>query len=356
MKINYPGLLIEKLPSGNKRYRVRKEGNKNIRITLPAGPEHPRFTEYYAAARSGIVLKSEVSPADQATPYSVSWLIYKYLEHFEKEVEAGQLSAKTLKKRRNIFNKIQASGWREKSLDIPTLKIIEYRDTMRATPAAADDMVKALKAMYKWAVEKKYIAVNPAAGIENIDRGKGGAKPWTVEDLKQFRSTHAPGTTAYLVLTILMFTACRIGDAAVLGRENEFTRSGVKGLGWQPEKKNSPYVEIPMVAPLLKATGMAKVKKIDGPYVLNKFGQPYSSGETLGQTFRKWCRQAGLERSAHGVRKAAGHLLALEGCTQYQIMAIHGHAQASTSEVYTKGVERWRLAVEAANRMQTSDW
>lgn len=77
----------------------------------------------------------------------------------------------------------------------------------------------------------------------------------------------------------------------------------------------------------------------------------------LGNMFRRWCIAAGLEgRSAHGVRKAAGHLLAQEGCSQYQIMTIHGHTQAQTSEIYTKGVERWKMAQAAMAALEGMEW
>lgn len=70
-----------------------------------------------------------------------------------------------------------------------------------------------------------------------------------------------------------------------------------------------------------------------------------------------WCRDAGLTGlSSHGIRKAAGHLMALHGATQYEIMAVHGHANASSSEVYTKGVERQRLAERANSRLASIDW
>jgi len=61
-------------------------------------------------------------------------------------------------------------------------------------------------------------------------------------------------------------------------------------------------------------------------------------------------------RSSHGIRKAAGHLLAQQGYSQYQIMTIHGHTQAQTSEIYTKGVERWKMANEAMMRLEGMDW
>jgi len=73
--------------------------------------------------------------------------------------------------------------------------------------------------------------------------------------------------------------------------------------------------------------------------------------------FSKWCRAAGLEnRTAHGIRKAAGNILAEAGCSQYQIMAIHGHSESRTPEVYTKGVDRDELAAAGMETMKGIDW
>jgi len=37
-------------------------------------------------------------------------------------------------------------------------------------------------------------------------------------------------------------------------------------------------------------------------------------------------------------------------------LCVHGHTQAQTSEVYTKGVERWNLAAGAMRRLEKMDW
>jgi hypothetical protein len=47
-------------------------------------------------------------------------------------------------------------------------------------------------------------------------------------------------------------------------------------------------------------------------------------------------------------------LLAELGCSQYEIMAILGHSEAKTSEVYTRRVERWKLAKTAIERVKVA--
>ncbi|MFC3968163.1 tyrosine-type recombinase/integrase [Rhizobium lemnae] len=72
--------------------------------------------------------------------------------------------------------------------------------------------------------------------------------------------------------------------------------------------------------------------------------KPYPSSDAMSAIFKRWRIDAGLAYlSAHGVREGLAELLAEMGCSQYEIMAILGHSEAKTSEVYTRRVERWTL-------------
>ena len=73
--------------------------------------------------------------------------------------------------------------------------------------------------------------------------------------------------------------------------------------------------------------------------------------------FRYWCDQAALpNRSAHGVRKAVGGLLAEAGCTEHQIMAILAHVEARTTEKYTKSAARAALALDGMQALRSLEW
>ncbi|MEP3245156.1 MAG: tyrosine-type recombinase/integrase [Sneathiella sp.] len=355
MKIEYPGLLIEKLRSGNCRYRVRVEGNPRKRIRLSVTPDDDNFLEHYRAARVGIEIKPETPAEERAIHRSVAWLVYQYLDDMERKTETGQISAKTLAARTRILHKIRDGEWRDFHMEVPRKEIIKLRDDLASTPALADKTVVELRLMYRWAAEREMLHKNPARGIGKIDVGKGGAVAWTANELRTFRMHYPLGSAPHLALTLLMFTACRIGDVVWLGRDQEKTIDGIRYLSWQPEKKGAAEVSIPMLPPLVKAINSQKVA--GAAYVLKSNGKPYSSGDSLSATFVKWCREAGLaNRSAHGIRKAVGDLLAEEGCTQHQIMAIHGHKNALTSEVYTKSADRRRLAADAIKKLEGMEW
>jgi integrase len=361
LRIDYPGLLRERLPSGNFRYRVRVEGNKKRRIALPVTPDHPDFANHYWAARGGEKLALDDTGKIEPAQNSLDWLTRLYLIDLEERVKAGTASPLTLKQRKGqlarLCNMTDADDDRfgTCNCNLPKEWCYSVLDKMHNTPGAADNMMKTVRAVYKWAVSRGHANANPAIGIEKVHKGGGGATPWTINDLKAYRTAHPQGTAAHLCLTLFMFTACRISDAITLGRKDEIIRDGVLWLAWQPAKKGASFVEIPMLPPLRKAVRSAKV--IGATYNLTEHGKPFKSPEGLRNRFRKWCDVAGLQGlSSHGIRKAAGELLAEAGCSQHEIMAIHGHTNARTSEIYTKGVNRRALAHEAMKKLKHMEW
>jgi integrase len=359
MRVDFPGLIVEQLPSGNRRYQVRAERNKAKKITVPVGPDHPDFGNYYWAARAGE--KWEKPKPIEPMRRSLDWLVARYLAHLEKQVAASILSPLTLRQRKSILLRMveirddDGDRYGGNDIEAPSSAWVKARDSWAQTPGAADNMIKSVRAMYEWAVERGEIAVNPVKGVKKIHVSRGGAVAWSVDDLKAFKARHPPGTMAHLWLTLHAFTACRIGDAIWLGRANEFQRDGLTWLQFQPRKKGSALVEIPMMPPLYKATREQVV--IGEAYVLTALGRPFQSPEGLRNRVRAWCDEAGLpERSSHGIRKAVAELLAEMGCSQYQIMSIMAHTQAKTSEGYTRGARRRVLAGEAMAVLKSVDW
>lgn len=351
MKVDYPGLIKEPLPSGNFRYRVRVEGNKRKRIRLHVTPEHPDFAEHYHRARAGVELSAAPHPPELEAPETVGWLTREYEKHMTQQVAAGRMSPATLKQRASFFSRYRTS-YGGHSMHMPRSAVLALRDSMAATPGAADNMVKAIRALYVWAVDRDICALNPAKGVEKINPGSGGASAWTTKDLKRYRDAHGTGTMAHRTLTLFMFSACRISDAVWLGTDQQERDGDVTWLSWQPVKRGSMPVDIPMLPPLIDA-----VDGCEGEFIRSESGKPFASTEGLRNRFKKWCVDAELGHlSAHGIRKAAGNLLSEHGASQYQIMAIHGHSSARTSEVYTRTAKRRVLARDAMESIKGISW
>lgn len=359
MRANFPGLLIERHKSGNLRYRVRVIGDKARRIAIPVGPDHAEFSRHYAAARYGETYAAP--PVTKAAPQSLQWLTDRYLAHLEAKAAAGLGSPDTAKQRRSLLSRLCAhtdatgAAYGALHVDMPPPAFVQIRDAWMATPAEADNLMKGARAMYAWAIDTGITDVNPLAGIGKIHIPGGGAKPWTAADLRAFIQRYPVGTVQHAWLSLCMFTACRLGDALILGRRHEVEVNGQTWLEWQPGKKGSAPMTLPMMPALKKSL---RALPVIGPsYLLTTRGKPFASVNSLGNTIRDWCREAGLnDRSSHGIRKATAGLLAEAGASQHQIMAVLAHTQAKTSEIYTRDAERRVLASEAMKSMAGLEW
>ena len=356
MKVRFRGYVPETLPSGEVRHRVRVEGQPKRRIRIPVGPDDPAFSEYYYAARAG-QKPQEPKPRPPVARLSADELARDYLDWVEAQVAGGQMSALTLKQRRSLMGRsldtTDDTGERIGALhvDLPPEAFVLIRDGWGARTAQADNALKAFSAAYKWAIERGRAQVNPLAGVRRVHIPKGGAVPWSAADLKAFLKRHGPGTSARRWLFLALFTACRIGDVILLGRRHEEMRNGQAWLDWQPGKKGSAFVSIPIAPQLLAELRAATV---EGPsYLLNKHGKPYKSPESFRRMVQAWTGQAGLKgRSQHGVRKSMAELLAEAGSSQQQIMAVMAHTKPTTSAIYTKNADRRRLAAAAMESLQ----
>lgn len=338
------------MASGNIRYRVRAIGNPSKRTVIDCGPDDPRFSEQYHAARG--------QKPGLETKHSLDWLVDQYITDLQDRVDAGGASPLTLKQRRSQLRRVCAmkdpSGYRYggNHMEAPQSAFVDARDAMRKTPSEADNTMKSVRALYAYAISKGLVKTNPATGIAKIAQNTGGATPWTRQDLRRFKKHHEPGTMAHRTITLFVFVGCRIGDAIWLGTDQEFDFAGERWIGWQPTKRGSPFTEVPMMPPLIDA-----VKGSEGEYLRTEYGKPFQSPEGLRNRLGKWCDSAGIEgRSSHGIRKAFGEMLAEEGATQHGIMALMSHTQASTSEVYTKGAQRRLMAAEAAKALRGVEW
>lgn len=131
--------------------------------------------------------------------------------YLERIGQAGQASPATLRQRKSLLNSamLTPDTYGGMTLKAPTAIFITIRDARAATPAEAENMMKAARSMYNWTCDSGYTEMNPLGGIKKIHRSKGGATPWTPDDLRKFKHRHPLGTMAHLALTLHMFTAAR---------------------------------------------------------------------------------------------------------------------------------------------------
>jgi len=373
LEVTYPGLCYEKTPSGRPRWRVRVDGDKGRKITIPVAPDHESFSEHYRAARLGHrLLKTEtiLHPPNG----SLDEMCSNYLAWMEKQVAAGNLSQLTLNSRRTglsqACNCLSPKGFRigQLSADLPRAAFVAIRDSFSERTGAADTCLKALRALYTWGVDYGYPENCPVFEVKSGHKSKGGAVPWSLKDKASFLDEHGPGSMARLWFYLARDTAGRTGDTHRLGKGHLTIEGDTAYLSWQPSKSGSKPVKIPMSQEFLNELSALET---DAPtFLLTEYGTPFASSGSLDNRVRKWVISAGLctvsadadgnevlkaTRSQHGLRKARAVEIAEHGGTEYEVMAALSHSEPKTTARYTEEVRRTHLTESAIKRIHGAE-
>jgi integrase len=359
MRHHFPGLLKDKTAAGTTRWRVRVEGQPNRKVRIPCGPGEPGFHEHYYAARAGDKLET-VKP-EKAKRGTLDAMCDEFLKWMEGQVEAGNLSQLTLNSRRTGLNQAcetkDPDGDRIGSLDadLPREAFVHIRDAFGGRTGAAATCLKALRAAYKWGKDRGYPANSPVFGVESGHRPKGGATSWSSDDVKKFLEAHGSGTMARLWFCLAYATHGRIGDAPFLGPGNEAMHDGIRYIEWQPRKRGSAFVSLPLDDMLAEELAYHEPRET---YLATEYGKPFASSGSLDNRVRKWIVAAGLvgkdgkaNRSQHGIRKGVAEIMAENGATEYELMSAFGWTEAKTAGIYTKKFQRRGAAAAASKRL-----
>jgi integrase len=319
---------------GKERIYVRVPGRKAVAIREQPG------TAAFLAAYQAAVAKTDIVVTTGA-PGSFAWLLQRYYGSGEYR----ELSARTKHVRRLILDKLMVEHGEKPFARLEPRHIRNWRDAKAGKPEAANSIVKALRAVFRWAAEAQIAERNPARHVPLLrPRNPDGFHTWTVEEVAQFRATHALGTKPRLALELLLFTGCRRSDVVTLGRQMvrddwlHFVEA--KGRGRKLKQRAIPI--LPELQAVLAATPSGHFN-----YLVTTFGKPYTP-EGFGNWFRRQCNAAGLSHcSAHGLRKAGATIAAENGATEHQLMAIFGWDSPKQAALYTRAANRRRLAGDA---------
>src|SRR5690606_30267149 len=94
------------------------------------------------------------------------------------------------------------------------------RDALVATPEAANTMLKAIKQVFKFAVQYEHLDRNPAADVEPLKSKGDGYHSWTLDEIERFEKVHPVGTTARLALALALYTGQRRSDLVQFGKQH----------------------------------------------------------------------------------------------------------------------------------------
>ena len=315
---------------GRMRHYLRAPGRE--RVPLPGLPGSMEFMRAYADA-----LGEAPAPKSSRLPEGTFTAL---VAAFYESSDFKTLKPTTRAVYRQMLERLREEHGTRLVRDMRECDIHKLMDQRAATPHAANNLLKRLRKLLDFAVERNWIAANPAAKIKRLRVQSDGHIAWSDEDLAAFAERWALGTRERLALALLLYTGQRRSDVVGMGRQH--ARDGRIQVR---QVKTGTRVSIPL-HPALEAV-LAHIPSDQLTFLMTAQGQPFTAAG-FGNWFSGACRSAGLQRrTAHGLRKTAGRCLAEAGCTAHQIMSILGHKTLSEAERYTRSAQQDRLASDA---------
>ncbi len=179
-----PYLLRQVTRHGKAVWYVRHGAGPRVRIRAAYGS--PDFAAEYQAALNGLAL----APATKAGAGTLEWLVKRYRE----SSAWASLAIATRDQRENIFrNVVKAAG------DVPfksvtRAKIIEGRESRQATPNQANNFIKSMRGLFRWAIDAEIVGADPTRDVKLLNVKTDGFHVWTDDEVTKFESCWPVGT------------------------------------------------------------------------------------------------------------------------------------------------------------------
>ena len=314
---------------GKRRIRARRHG---VTHYFTAKPGTDEFAFEYQRWLNGAP-QPEVGAA-RTKPGSISALVVKLY----RSGEWAGLSDSTKATYRGIIER-----FRIEHADKP-VALMERRHVRNilaekaATPAAANNLLRMIRMLMRFAVEEGWRKDDPTLGVKPIKIRSEGFHTWTEAQIAAFEVRWELGTPQRLALDLLLYSAQRRSDVVRMGRQH--LRAGCLHVRQQ---KTGTSLAIP-VHPALQAS-IDATNADHLTFLVTSSGKPFTPAG-FGNWFREACDAAGLPKgcAAHGLRKAACRRLAEAGCSANQIASISGHRTLREVSRYTRAADQELLA------------
>lgn len=317
------------------RWRFRRTGLPESQTREPFGSE--AWWSWYNAALNGT--PAPVGAA-RTVPGSMTALIVAYYA----SADFKGLRPATQRTYRGILERYRDQHGSKPVDRLEAKHIRRQMDQMSATPAAANNMLKVLRAVTRFAVDRGLVDRDPTIGVRMLRYRSEGYHTWTEAEVAAFESRWPVGTKQRLAFDLLLYTAQRPGDVRKMTFQQ--VRAGRVQVR---QDKTGQLVDIPM-HPRLRLS-LDSSGRSEGDIITGMHGRAYADG-SFGNWFKKALRAADLGHCCpHGLRKSASRRLAEAGCSTHQIAAVTGHQTLKEIERYTQAAGRRGLADAALSRI-----
>jgi len=332
--VTLPYLQSYKDRHGHQRHYFRRG---SVRKALPGAPGSPEFLEAYQIAKS-----APTTPASQNK--AVAGTIEALVQEFYASGEFTQgLAASTQREYRYRLEWLRERYGDKWVKSMGRRNVLRMRDEKAETPGEANTLLRIVRRLLSFAVDREYRDDNPALRIKLFEGGE--FRDWSDDELAKFERAHKPGAKERLAYALLLYTGQRRSDVAKM-IEADFRGHTVRVV----QVKTGEKVWIKAHPRLRDELGKRKGKT--GPILLNGRGESYTS-EGLGQFMADAIDTAELPDDCvtHGLRKTAARKLAEAGCSEDEIMAVTGHTTSAMVRLYVKGAKRAKMAESAMAKL-----
>lgn len=332
-----PSLHRERNRHGVHVWYVRKGKGPRYRLRSEFGSD--AFNAEYEAA-----LQGKVAPRGQAIGGTLQWL----WDAYRKTDAWKSLSPATRKQRENIMLHVLKANGAEPFGMVGNEDITAGLDRRSDTPSAARNFLDTMRGLFQWAKSRRHVRTDPTKDVKPPKRRKGsGFAAWSREDVTAYQKKWPIGTCQRVWLDVLLYTGLRRGDAALIGPGH--VKDGVATIATEKSGQKI-IVSLPVLDVLQHTLDVGPTGT--GTWIVGERGHAFVK-ESFGNVFSEAARAAGIEKSAHGVRKIAATIAAENGATEAELDAIFGWTGGRMAAHYTRGANRARLAAQAVGKLKS---
>lgn len=191
-------------------------------------------------------------------------------------------------------------------------KVVEWRDSLSATPRAADIGVTVLSRLLEWGRLRARVRVNVAAGIPNLYQGDDRAEIiWTPDDIDAFCRSALQLNRPLLIdcLFLACLTGMRLSDLAAVTfaecGEEAIIRKALKRSRGRRRRAVVPIIP-PLRALIEELRTRPRAQGVDA-LLVNSHGKAWSA-DALGKRFGEVRTRAGIVHIEQGEEPRAKHL------------------------------------------------
>jgi integrase len=223
---------------------------------------------------------------------------------------------------------------RTRTGESPPVKLIErrdvltLRDTLADTPGAASQTVRAVGALFAWAIDNEKAKDNPAKGVKKF-KGKPHER-WPLDLLEEGLADPQVG----MAVALLYFTGQRINEVVSMSWNDIRGDHMIVNV-----KKKGNQIRV-AISPELDAM-LRRQPKTAVTILTNANGQPWTQSG-LRQKLQDWAAKRGRHVVPHGLRKNAVNSLFEAGCTAMEVSGITDQS-LKMLEHYSKRVNKLSL-------------